>query len=124
MERRDFLKAGGAACAGLAAGAAVLSPTVLAGTLARPGMKFGHALRTGRVGHTGAASRVPERVPVLIVGRGVGGFRRLLSRRPECTSMLLEMEDGIGGNAAWGESKVTRYPGGALPPLPSASPDT
>jgi hypothetical protein len=119
MERRDFLKAGGAACAGLAAGAAVLSPTVLAGTLARPGMRLGHAMREGR---TGGASRILEKVSVLIVGGGVAGLSAAyyLSKAGLQDHLLLEMEDGIGGNAAWGENKVTRYPWGAhYLPLPS-----
>jgi hypothetical protein len=130
MERREFLKAGGAACAGLAAGAAALWPSSdgLAGTLARPGMRLGHALRAGRIGtmghmgRMGKASRVPVKVSVLIVGGGVAGLAAAyyLSKAGLHDHLLLEMEEAIGGNAAWGESKVTRYPWGAhYLPIPS-----
>jgi hypothetical protein len=121
MERRDFLKAGALAGAGLAAGSVLLSRSSdsLTGTLARPGMRLGHMLRDGRMPDT---NRVVEKVSVLIVGGGVAGLSAAyyLSKAGMHDHLLLEMEDGIGGNAAWGESKVTRYPWGAhYLPLPS-----
>jgi hypothetical protein len=120
MDRRDFLKLGGAACVGLAAGGVLSSSSGnLTGTLARPGMKLGHALREGRMGKT---SRTRERVPVLIVGGGVAGLSAAytLSKAGFHDYLLLEMEESVGGNAAWGENPATRYPWGAhYLPLPS-----
>jgi len=120
MERRDFLKLGGAACVGLAAGGALaFSSGKLTGTLTRPGMALGHALRAGGMGK---AKRAAESVPLLIVGGGVAGLSAAyyLSQAGFHDHLLLEMEDEIGGNAAWGASPVTRYPWGAhYLPLPS-----
>lgn len=117
MERRDFLKAGGAACVGLATGAFFSGN--LAGTLAKPGMALGHALREGRLN---GARRAVQNVPLLIVGGGVAGLSAAyyLSQAGFHDHLLLEMEEGIGGNAAGGENSVTRYPWGAhYLPLPS-----
>ena len=122
MERRDFLKAGGAICAGLGAVAALHWPasrTPLAGTLARPGMDLGHALRDGGLAQ---AAKAGEKVAVLIVGGGVAGLTAAyhLSQAGMTDHLLLEMEDTVGGNAAWGENAVTRFPWGAhYLPLPS-----
>jgi glycine/D-amino acid oxidase-like deaminating enzyme len=126
MQRRDFLKTGGAAVAGLAAGAAIMrnSPGVLTGTLTRPGMRLGHALRDGRIvpGGPAAANRATEKIPILIVGGGVAGLSAayFLSKAGMHDHLLLEMEQATGGNAAWGENAVTRYPWGAhYLPLPT-----
>ena len=122
MQRRALLKAGAVLGAGLAAGAAALwtpSRPPLAGTLSRPGMGLGHALRQGRLG---SAARSQEKLAVLIVGGGVTGLSAAyhLSQAGMHDHLLLEMEDGVGGNAAWGENRVTRYPWGAhYLPLPS-----
>lgn len=117
MKRREFLSA--AASAGLVAGAAALSQPALGGTLARPGMKLGHALRGARIP---SARPVAEKVPVLIVGGGVAGLSAAyhLSKAGLRDHLLLEMDDSVGGNAAWGENRITRYPWGAhYLPLPS-----
>jgi len=119
MKRRDFLAAGAAASAGLMAGTAALSRPALGGTLARPGMKLGHALRDGRIGR---ATPVAQKVAVLIVGGGVAGLSAAyaLSKAGMHDYLLLELEDSVGGNAAWGENRFTRYPWGAhYLPLPS-----
>jgi len=120
MERREFLKLGSAACVGLAAGGALgLSPENLSGTLTPAGMKLGHALRDGRLN---GVKRATERVPLLIVGGGVAGLSAAyyLSQAGCHDYLLLEMADEVGGNAAWGENAVTRYPWGAhYLPLPS-----
>jgi hypothetical protein len=119
MKRREFLAAGAAASAGIVAGAAALSRPALGGTLARPGMKLGHALRDGR---TGSTKPIAEKVSVLIVGGGVAGLSAAyyLSKAGLRDHLLLEMEDSVGGNAAWGENRITRYPWGAhYLPLPS-----
>lgn len=120
MERRQFLKLGGAACVGLAAGGALgLSSGNLSGTLSKPGMRLGHALRDGRLG---SANCVQEKVPLLIVGGGVAGLSAAyyLSQAGFHDYLLLEMASDVGGNAAWGANPVTRYPWGAhYLPLPS-----
>src|SRR5471030_3011693 len=118
MKRRDFLAAGAIASAGLVATAVSPRPA-LGGTLARPGMKLGHALRDGRIGRT---PPVAQKVAVLIVGGGVAGLSAAyyLSKAGLRDHLLLEMEDSVGGNAAWGENRITRYPWGAhYLPLPS-----
>jgi hypothetical protein len=123
MRRRDLLKAGGAAVAGLAVGSAIVahSPGSLTGSLRRPGMYLGHTLRDARA-LPGAASRRMEQVPILIVGGGAAGLSAAyyLSKAGFHDHLLLEMEESIGGNATWGENRVTRYPWGAhYLPLPS-----
>jgi len=124
MQRRDVLKAGGVAAAGLVTGAATFWPStgILTGTLARPGMQFGHALRDGRMGRATPAKSTVEQVPILIVGGGAAGLSAayFLSKAGFHDHLLLETEEATGGNAAWGENAVTRYPWGAhYLPLPS-----
>lgn len=119
MRRREFLKTGVAA--GLAGGAMLLPwrNKTLSGTLQRPGMHLGHALRDGSFTH---AATPRETVPVVIVGGGIAGLATAyyLSRAGFNDYLLLEMEEQYGGNAAWGSSTVSRYPWGAhYLPLPS-----
>jgi hypothetical protein len=118
MERRDFLKLGGAALIGMAAGK-VWSAGSMTGTLTRPGMKLGHALRQGSFGKV---ARLKKKVPILIVGGGIGGLSAAyqLSKAGYQDHLLLEMEEHLGGNAAGGKNTITRYPWGAhYLPLPS-----
>ena len=121
MQRRDFLKAGGAACAGLAAGARRCHPLPTRSPARSPGRACGLAMRCATDAWSGQ-NRVLEKVSVLIVGGGVAGLSAAyyLSKAGLHDHLLLEMEDEIGGNAAWGENRVTRYPWGAhYLPLPS-----
>jgi hypothetical protein len=119
MKRREFLMAG---ALGLLGGAAFTLPWrsgELGGTLQRPGLELGHALRDGGLAAT-ALKR--EKVPVVIVGGGISGLSAAyyLSQAGYHDYLLLETEERPGGNAAWGENAVTRYPWGAhYLPLPS-----
>lgn len=116
MERRDFLKAG---AAGLLAAALPWREGSLAGSLQRPGMRLGHALRGGQL--HGAPTKT-EKVALLVVGGGASGLSAAyyLSKAGCHDYLLLEAEETLGGNAAWGENGVTRYPWGAhYLPLPS-----
>lgn len=118
MERRDFLKLGGAACLGLAVGGGWSSGN-LTGTLTRSGMRMGHALSAGSIGKV---ARLKKKVPILIVGGGMAGLSAAyyLSQAGYQDHLMLEMEDYLGGNAAGGQNAVTRYPWGAhYIPLPS-----
>lgn len=122
MERRDFLRACGAGCAGLAAGlfTTASSPGTLTGTLSRPGMQLGHVLRDRKLGD--AAVREREQVPLLIVGGGMSGLSAAyyLSKAGFNDYLLLEMEESFGGNATYGQSRISRYPWGAhYLPIPS-----
>ena len=118
MQRRDFLKCCGAACLGMAAGVSTRSAS-LSGTLSRPGMQLGHALRAGNF--KGSAQML-KKTPVLIVGGGVAGLSAAyyLSKAGFHDYLLLEMAENIGGNTVGGKNQHTSYPWGAhYLPLPT-----
>ena len=116
MKRRDFL----ASCAALAVAGCgeVKGPPLPPGELSGSGMDSGHRLRDGRFS---AAAEV-RRVPVLIVGAGIGGLSAAwrLERAGFRDFAILELESSAGGNSRYGENAVSAYPLGAhYLPLPT-----
>ncbi|MEQ1917708.1 MAG: FAD-dependent oxidoreductase [Elusimicrobiota bacterium] len=81
------------------------------GEMLGPNHALGHKLRLGGF----AAPEKIERVPVVIVGGGVAGLSAgwKLRRSGFDEFVLLDLEAQAGGNAAWGENEVSRYPWGA-----------
>jgi len=116
MKRRDFL----ASCAALAvAGCGEVKGAPLPpGELSGSGMDRGHRLREGRF----SAPTEVRRVPVLIVGAGIGGLSAAwrLERAGFRDFAILELESAAGGNSRYGENAVSAYPLGAhYLPLPT-----
>ena len=88
------------------------------GELSGSDMARGHRLRERSV----ASSTELRRVPVLIIGAGIGGL--LAAWRMERAGFrdftLIELERSVGGNSRHGENAVSRYPLGAhYLPLPT-----
>ncbi len=113
LTRREFI--GGALAA--AAFAACRGEKELPGELLGPNHALGHKLRMGGFSKPGKT----ERVPVVIVGGGAAGLSAgwKLLRSGFGEFVLLDLEARAGGNAAWGENAVSRYPWGAhYLPLP------
>jgi monoamine oxidase len=123
VQRRDFLTATGAL-----AGSALLSgcgkgastvPPLPPGRLLGNNLELGHRLRTGTL----PVPSETRRVPVLIVGGGIGGLAAgwKLDKAGCRDFLLVEMENETGGN-----SRGMRTPAGACPigahylPLPGA----
>jgi phytoene dehydrogenase-like protein len=95
----------------------------ISGSFVNESFELGHRLRDG------AAFPKPvrqARVPVVIVGGGMGGMCAAwrLDKRGFHDFVLLEMEPSVGGNARWGENDITRYPWAAhYVPVPSRAED-
>jgi len=116
MKRRDFL----ASCAALAvAGCGEVKGAPLPpGELSGSGMERGHRLREKNF----AVPTEVRRVPVLIVGAGIGGLSAAwrLERAGFRDFAILELESEAGGNSRYGENAVSAYPLGAhYLPLPT-----
>lgn len=107
LTRREFL--GGALAA--AALGSCRSERELPGELLGPNHALGHKLRAGKFD---APTKV-ERVPVVIVGGGAAGLSAgwKLLRSGFTDFTVLDLETRAGGNSAWGENEVSRYPWGA-----------
>lgn len=114
LTRREFL---GAALAAAALGAC--SPARrIEGALLGPSRERGHRLRDGVLP---VPSGPAERVSVVIVGGGAAGLSAAwtLAGAGVKDFVLLELEDRVGGNSAWGQNEVSAYPWGAhYLPLP------
>lgn len=116
MKRRAFLTT----CAALAVpgcGEMRVAP-VPPGELSDSGLTRGHRLREGRF----PPPTETRRVPVLIVGGGIGGLSAAwkLERAGYRDFALIDMESAVGGNARYGENAVSAYPLGAhYLPLPT-----
>jgi len=84
---------------------------VYSGELLGPDMALGHKLRDGRFG----AAVETRRVPVAIVGGGIGGLSAAwrLARRGIKDFKLFELEAQAGGNARSGVSSGMGHPWGA-----------
>jgi hypothetical protein len=106
--RREFLAAGAAL---LAAGCGERVPTLPPGDLLANNHALGHRMRDGKL----PAASEKRRARVVIVGAGIGGLSAAwrLARAGHTDFELLELESSPGGNAAWGENAVSRYPWGA-----------
>ncbi len=86
-----------------------------------PALLRGHALRTPFAAAEGAAG---QKVEVAIVGGGISGMSAgwYLQKQGLSDFALFELEDRAGGNSAWGENRLGRYPWGAHY-LPTPGPD-
>jgi len=113
LTRREFI--GGAIASALLG--ACKGDRAIPGELLGPNHVLGHKLRSGKFD----APSATERVPVVIIGGGAAGlsagWKLLRSGFGEFT--VLDLEARAGGNSAWGENEVSRYPWGAhYLPLP------
>lgn len=114
LTRREFI--GGAIASALLA--ACRTEREIPGELLGPDKELGHRLRAGKFD----APSSEERVPVVIVGGGAAGLAAgwKLLRSGFKDFVVLDLEAKAGGNAAWGENPVSRYPWGAhYLPLPA-----
>ena len=110
--RRRFLSAG---LIGLTAKA----DRPIAGSFVNESAALGHRLRD-RAGFPKPARQV--RIPLVIVGGGMAGLSAAwrLDKAGFRDFALLEMADGAGGNARWGESEISAYPWAAhYVPIPN-----
>jgi glycine/D-amino acid oxidase-like deaminating enzyme len=119
LSRRNLLR-GAAAGGALAAAPACLrkAPRPIDGGFVDRGAEAGHRIRDGGNPQP-AEDRV--RVPLVIVGGGIGGLSAAwrLDKLGFHDFLLLELEDRAGGNSRWGETGAVRYPWGAhYVPLP------
>jgi len=117
--RRSFLLRAGLVCSGLALQRCVNKVTGrkpeyahIQGKLSGPDHHSGHLLRD----HAALPEPQTERrVKTLIIGSGISGLSaaRWLKRNGESDFELIELEDHTGGNAAFGQNAVSRFPLGA-----------
>ena len=118
MRRRRFLASCGALAAGAAAPASAPADGIPPGRLEGTDLTLGHRLRQRDF----PAPRETRRVPVLVVGAGIGGLSAgwRLQRAGYGDFEILELESRPGGNSRHGENPVSTYPVGAhylpLPP--------
>jgi len=120
LPRRQFITQASAGLAGtLLAGLVGSVPgcaparAAVTGQLRGAGHQLGHRLRD--LSSLPPATRTEE-VAVLIIGGGVSGLsarRALHELAPTQQTLLLELEPGVGGNAAAGHNGRTAYPWGA-----------
>lgn len=123
MRRREFL--GTLAAAGMATlpGCAPTAPPPLPpGALLGPALEHGHRLREANLPAPGET----QRIPVLIVGAGIGGLSAgwKLAKSGFTDFLLVELEKETGGNSRAGRNEVSAYPLAAhyLPlPTPEAT---
>jgi monoamine oxidase len=116
MKRRDFLAA--AATLPLLGCGSRSEPLLPPGELAGGNLDSGHALREAKF----AAPAEVRRVPVVIVGGGIGGLSAAwrLERAGFGDFALLELESAVGGNSRYGGNAVSAHPLGAhYLPLPT-----
>ncbi|UOQ67472.1 NAD(P)/FAD-dependent oxidoreductase [Hymenobacter volaticus] len=129
LPRRTFLQQAGLGLAGV-----LLAPVGLLESCA-PGTVRAHiqgALH-GANHATGHLLRQPDKLPpptrtvrteVLIIGGGVAGLaaRRELHLQGQTNTLLLELDERVGGNASAGRNQVSAYPWGAhYLPIPDSS---
>ncbi|HMW18152.1 MAG TPA: NAD(P)-binding protein [Accumulibacter sp.] len=119
IDRRDFLRALAAAgAAPLAACHRAPAPPLPPGELGGPSIIHGHRLRSGGF----PPPSETRRVPVLIVGAGIGGLSAAwrLAKADFGDFALAELENEAGGNSRAGRNEVSTYPLGAhYLPLPN-----
>jgi monoamine oxidase len=116
VKRREFL----ASCAALAVTGCGDKQTAASppGELSGSDLKSGHRLQLGGF----PPPTETRRVPVLIIGGGIGGLSAAwkLERAGLRDFALVEMESAVGGNARYGENAVSVHPLGAhYLPLPT-----
>jgi monoamine oxidase len=121
MDRRDFLASVSTlAAAGVAslAGCTPAAPALPPGELLGPSLDLGHRLRKPDF----PPPSETRRVPVAIVGAGVGGLAAgwKLAKSGFADFLLLDVENESGGNSRAGRNAVSAYPWGAhYLPLPN-----
>lgn len=117
--RRDLLRTAAAGSVFAAAPACLRRPArPRSGELVDRGWAAGHRIRDG-VRSKAAGERL--RVPLVIVGGGIGGLSAAwrLDKLGFRDFVVLELEERAGGNSRWGQSGAMRYPWGAhYVPLP------
>lgn len=116
MKRRQFL--GAAACAPLVACGRKTEAPLPPGTLSGGGIDIGHRLREGAFPAPGEV----RRLPLLIVGAGIGGLSAAwrLRRAGFSDFVLLDLEAQAGGNSRYGDNGISAHPLGAhYLPLPT-----
>jgi hypothetical protein len=109
MDRRAFLASLSAAgLLGLPGCRAASRPPLPQGILSGASMALGHRLRSAELPPPSAT----RRVPVLIVGAGIGGLSAgwALARSGFHDFMLLDLEAEVGGNSRAGSNEVSAYP--------------
>jgi hypothetical protein len=118
MQRREFLASIAAAGAASLAACRSQAPTLPPGDLLGTALEIGHRLRE----QTLPAASETRKVPVLIVGAGVGGLAAgwKLAQAGFGDFLLVELEAESGGNSRAGRNAVSAYPWGAhYLPLPT-----
>ena len=116
MRRRDFLAS--LAAAGLASGMANLAgcgspakppkPPLPPGDLLGPSLELGHRLRKPDF----PPPSETRRIPVVIVGAGIGGLSAgwKLAKAGFNEFLMVELEAEAGGNSRSGRNEVSAYP--------------
>ena len=118
MHRRDFLASIAAAGAASLVACRSQPPALPPGELLGTSLEIGHRLRERAL----PAASETRRVPVLIVGAGVGGLAAgwKLAQAGFGDFLLVELEAAAGGNSRAGCNAVSAYPWGAhYLPLPT-----
>lgn len=118
MDRRDFIKIS-LSLSGLLPGLQSCAPSVPGLSITGANAELGHQLRDNHL--------FPEPISVteqdiVIIGSGISGLSaaRTLFQAGKKDFTILELEAHIGGNAAAGENKTSRFPLGAhYVPLPN-----
>jgi glycine/D-amino acid oxidase-like deaminating enzyme len=114
VTRRELLALG----AGLVAGCSGRVRGGVTGSFVGASHDIGHLLRGGTI----PAPSTERRIPVVIVGAGIAGLSAgwYLARNGFQDFEILELENEAGGNARFGENRVSAYPWGAhYIPLPT-----
>ena len=118
MNRRDFIASLALAGATSLAGCAPTAPPLPPGDMYGPALDLGHLLREPDF----PPPSETRRVPVAIVGAGIGGLAAgwKLARAGFSDFLIVELEAEAGGNSRAGRNAVSAYPWGAhYLPLPT-----
>lgn len=121
MRRRNFIQQ----VAALTGGSLLWTRCQPAAQTPIPGRIVGAAAQTGHLLRDKKFSGSPQSTistDIVIVGAGISGLSaaRHLHRNGKQDFLLLDLEDHTGGNASFGENKVSRYPWGAhYVPIPN-----